>query len=235
MHSSILSKFQNLYGQCDAGQFQRHFCQHFQWLLCQFISYSILPSSLQTPVNTTDISFQGSQSIARGRHMNMLIGSITNLWNSTLAAQQSINLLLLCYLFYCLQVIIPNLYRSLQVLDSLRSPSFSADNYQKKKNRKLKLRTLSSAFFMWVVSILPTLPPAIDVLSISVTSFPTLYLLQWIPMQLFQSYQSHFPLLPSIFLSSTQAFLFLSGWNLCSQLSQTWITNKFSSIRLSWG
>lgn len=69
------------------------------------------------------IFFQESLSIAKKNHINMLIGSITNLWYSTSAAQQSINLFLLCSLFQCPQVVTPNLHHSLQAPDSLLLPS----------------------------------------------------------------------------------------------------------------
>ena len=86
----------------------------------------------------------------------MLMGSITNLLDSTSAVQQSINFFFLCSLFHCRQVVIPNVYRSLQALDSLLLPSsLSGNNCQKKQmtlaknplNCPLDLYYIHSSYF----------------------------------------------------------------------------------------
>ena len=69
------------------------------------------------------------------------------------------NSFLPCSLFHCLQLVIPNLYHLLQALASPLLPSFSAENCQEKN--RLKPRIPSTAFFMYIASILPPFPPVV--------------------------------------------------------------------------
>lgn len=168
--------------------------------------------------------FQGSLSIARGHHTNMLIGSITNLWVSSAAAQQSINVFLLFSLFHSLKVVIPNLYHSRQVLHSLLlSSSFSAGNCQKKKWKTLAKNSLNCSLHLYY-SHLPT--PARHKLLSMLLVFPKLYL---------PSVNSNAALRVSskatncIFSFSVQFFssipLSPSAWKIGSKLTQT-LNNK---------
>lgn len=142
----------------------------------------------------------------------MLIGSITNLLDSTSAAQQSINLFLLCSVFYCLQVAIPNLYHSLQALDSLLLPSsFPVDNCQKKKkSMTLAKNPLNCPPFDLHCIHSSHLPSCSRPTTVSDASFPKVYTpsseLTCNFSHLFQSYQSHLPFLLSVFLFHSIAF-----------------------------
>lgn len=95
--------------------------------------YLLFHSASQTHVNITVYFLSRVTEHCLGASHKYANG-IHHKFESTAAAQQSVNLFLLCSFFQCLKVVIPNLYHSLQALDSLLLPSsLSVDNCQKKK------------------------------------------------------------------------------------------------------
>lgn len=156
--------------------------------------YLLFHSASQTHVNITVYFLSRVTEHCLGASHKYANG-IHHKFESTAAAQQSVNLFLLCSFFQCLKVVIPNLYHSLQALDSLLLPSsLSVDNCQKKKKNWLQPRTLSIARFICNVSILPTFTPVIKYcqccfFSKAVSSFSKF---KCRSPYVFQSYQSYF-------------------------------------------
>ena len=120
----------------DAQIYQQLSYQLLELLLRQFTVHSapILPLLPISKFGLIQLYFLSRVTAhCQGNHIKMLMGSLTNLLDSTSAVQQSINFFFLCSLFHCLQVVIPSVYHSLLALDSLLLPSSLSVNTCQKR------------------------------------------------------------------------------------------------------